>query len=342
MQKLSIVFAAMAVMALALPALAIEPSMFDEPSPGGPSGGGGIRTNDCPGAIIWDTGMVDDFIPPTGCSSSASAGCFINAANEGAFPADGRRIADDWISDPAGSPITHVKIWGRYNQQGYDYYLANPGALHGFCVKIYKPRPDQEPIWCPDGSLPDETAIGDIVYSEYVPISDVSVFGPLPAPALARSYNYCLTLQNWFWPVPASGYWLSVSADFDFVSFNNGVTQWFWRLTDQPWPYDPWCEASWWNAWAAPPANWVQVSVGVNLPCWAGWNASMVLYSNYTPPPTGACCDPATGGCTVTTQEGCQPPNIWQGPDTNCDPNPCEPPTPTEQKSWGSIKHIFR
>ncbi|MCP4592031.1 MAG: hypothetical protein GY842_14950, partial [bacterium] len=45
---------------------------------------------------------------------------------------------------------------------------------------------------------------------------------------------------------------------------------------------------------------------------------------NPCPPPTGACCDPATGDCTETTQLECD--GDYQGDGTTCDPNPCLPP----------------
>jgi hypothetical protein len=294
-----------------LPVLAVEVALIDEPSPGGPGGGSHARSNDCTGTIIWDTGMYDDFIPPTGCSSSASAGCFVNAINEGGFPVDWRRLADDWISDAVGSPITGIKIWGRYNQAGYDYYLANPGSLHGFCVKFYQPYTD--PPWCPDGTVPGEEAIGTIVYEQYVPMSDVSEY-LTPPPALARSYNYCMTLTTPFFPNVTSPYWVSVSADFDFTA---AATQWFWRLYGGGIGFDPYCESMWKND----TANWIATSIGTSLPCWSGWEQSFVLYSDYTPP-TGACCTPA-GDCTLTTEAGCPPPNVWHGEWTSCADNPC-------------------
>jgi hypothetical protein len=272
--------------------------------------------------------MFDDFAPPTGCASAASSQCFVNAENAGGFPADGRRLADDFIAD--GRAISHVKIWGRFNQAGYDYYLTNPASLHGFCVKFYKPRDDQQPIWCPDGSVPGETAIGDIVYSEYV--SDFIPF-ELPPPALVRSFNYCMALPVTFNPIPGQAYWVSISADFDFTA--NG-TQWFWRVMQGQW--EPYCEASWWDTWGTE-VPWNAVSVGVAQPCWEGWNASLVLYSQQEHV-MGACCAP-DGACTLTQESDCQPPNTWMGPGTVCDPNPCHP-VPVEEKTWGRIKKSYR
>lgn len=45
-------------------------------------------------------------------------------------------------------------------------------------------------------------------------------------------------------------------------------------------------------------------------------------------PRYGACCSPATGICTLMTEDQCTPPGIWMGEGTFCDPNPCpQPPT---------------
>ena len=55
----------------------------------------------------------------------------------------------------------------------------------------------------------------------------------------------------------------------------------------------------------------------------------------------GACCDPATGECTlVLCSAFCE--GIYQGYATECEPNPCEPPTPAEETSWGRIKALYR
>jgi|GEM_PF-1190125 len=45
---------------------------------------------------------------------------------------------------------------------------------------------------------------------------------------------------------------------------------------------------------------------------------------NPCPQPTGACCNPTTGDCTVTTRVNCS--HTWHGEWTTCDPNPCPPP----------------
>jgi hypothetical protein len=376
MRRFLAAWAALALI-VAVPALAIEMAPTDEVSTG-VGGGFGGRSNDCPAPVVWDVGMEDNFTPPTGVSSSASAGCFINAINDGGFPADGRRAADDWIAD--GRPITHVKIWGRFNQQGYDYYVANPGTIHGFCVKFYKPRADQQPVWCPDGTVEGEDAIGDIVYEQYVPWSAVTEYGPLPAPAPPRNYNYCMVLPAAFFNESGQVYWLSVSADFDFTSYGGGVTQWFWRLWGGGIGYYPYCEAAWWNNWSSPPVNWNAISVGVSQPGWAGWEMSFVLYSDYSWP-VKACC--VGENCQLVTEPECQelggvfhpewdscgPPNPCLTPHVCCigqeclvitedecgalggvfhpewdscgPPNPCEA-TPANHNTWGGVKNMYR
>jgi len=326
-----VVVAILAIAAFSGSSLArVHPVTNDGPNTS--SGGGAhTRSNDCPGYIVWDTGMYDTFAPPTGCSSSASSQCFVNAQNPYGFPPDGRRLGDDFIAD--GRHITQVKIWGRYNQAGYDYYVTNPSSLHGFVVKFYLPRQDQQPIWCPDGSVGGETAIGDIVYSQYV--SNFTTY-ELPTPALARSFNYCMNLPIPFNTVPGQAYWVSVAADFDLISYESSLTQWFWRLYQGY--YEPYCEASWWDTWSGTEVPWNAVSIGVNMPCWAGWNAAFVLYTDQQYA-TGACCAP-NGDCTVTTESDCQSPNVWYGGEV-CDPNPCPKPVPVENSTWGHIKQHY-
>jgi hypothetical protein len=56
------------------------------------------------------------------------------------------------------------------------------------------------------------------------------------------------------------------------------------------------------------------------------------------PPPPGACCN-AAGMCIVTTPELC----AFTGGQFiggSCTPNPCS--TPTERKSWGAVKNLYR
>ena len=319
------------LLTLTLPALATVPATDGADHTSSPAGVS-VRV-DCPGTVVWDTGMTDDFTPPTGCSTAASAGCFIQAINDGAFPADGRRLADDFFG-LGGDPITHVKLWHRFNADGYDYYLANTGSIHGFCVKFY--CPGEANFWCPDGTVAGEDAIGAICYDEYSDVFVVEeIFG-----GLIRNFNECVTLPLPFYADYGVPYWVSVSADFDFTTGPlGGVTQWFWRV------YSGLgisvCEAEWWDTWNDPPTNWTPVSVAVNIPCWTGWDAAFVLYAGQVTDPTGACCF-ADQVCNVMTRADCDGQGgMYMGDNVPCDPNPC--PTPVrESRTWGQIRSDFR
>jgi hypothetical protein len=61
-------------------------------------------------------------------------------------------------------------------------------------------------------------------------------------------------------------------------------------------------------------------------------------------PVYGACCFLNTGACQVLTQEECEalPDTEYYGDDVPCDPNPCPPPVPTLESSWGQIKSSYR
>jgi hypothetical protein len=45
----------------------------------------------------------------------------------------------------------------------------------------------------------------------------------------------------------------------------------------------------------------------------------------YCTPPEGACCQP-DGSCSVTLEADCAEPDVWQGAETTCAPNPCPQP----------------
>ncbi len=319
MYKHLVVIVTLGLTAAALPACGASPPTSDEPFTGAPVPGGGTRTNDCPGTVVWDTGMFDNYTPPVGCSSAASCGCFVNAINDGGLPTDGRHLADDWLAD--GSPITHIKIWGRYNANGYAYHQANPGSLHGFCVTFYEQQVSS--LWCPDGTRSGETAIGPIVYEEYVP-SGLFVEYEITT-GLPRNFNYCITLPSVFEPVAGRVYFVSVSADFDYTSYAGGYTQWFSRVYEGA--YDPFCEASYWDTWTGSETPWNSISAAIGQPCWSGWNLAFVLYSNYVPPPTSACCL-STGECYVVGESDCgSMGGAWHSDWLTCDPNPCPVPT---------------
>ncbi len=54
---------------------------------------------------------------------------------------------------------------------------------------------------------------------------------------------------------------------------------------------------------------------------------------------SGACCLP-DGSCEILPEQHC--PGDFMGHGTFCDPNPCEPPIPTIDSSWGQIKNRHR
>jgi len=323
--------AALGLLTLALPAFAAVPANTDGADQVAAQGGG-IRSVECAGTVVWDTGMYDEFTPPASCSSAGSAGCFVNAINDGAFPQDGRRMADDFFG-LGGDPITAVKFWARFNAQGYTYHAANQGSVHGFCVKFYAPGAD---FWCPDGTIAGEEAIGAIAYDQYcTDFVEEEIFT-----GLARNFAYCVNLPQPFYADYGVPYWFSVSADFDFTSWESGVTQFFNRV--YPGIGNSQCEVSWWDTWNDPNTNWTPLSLAINLPCWTGWDQGFKLYSGPVAPPTGACCIGDQGDCRVVTEAECATlGGAYQGNNTVCDPNPC-PIVPTEPTTWGKVKANFR
>lgn len=321
----------MGLVTLSLPALAVPASTDDADHT--PAGEGVTVRVDCLGGIAWDTGMFDEFTPPPGCATAGSAGCFVNAINDGGFPVDGRRIADDYLA-LSSDPVTGVKIWNRYNIQGYGYHLESNG-LHGYCVKFYEGN-----FGCPDGTVPGEDAIGPTVYNEYISeFVEEEIFT-----GLVRNFNACLDLCPPFVPTVDVQYWVSVSADFDFTTWPQDPaagTQWFWRM------YTglgiSFCESAFWDTWAGVGAevNWQPISGAINQPCWAGWDSAFVLYNGECPATEAACC--VGTECRVTTEADCQTAGgVWFPDQPTCDP-PFEcPPVATEESSWGSIKANYR
>ena len=71
--------------------------------------------------------------------------------------------------------------------------------------------------------------------------------------------------------------------------------------------------------------------------------ALLVCGALCTPPAaTGACCVAATGVCTITTAAGCALPGIYLGDNVPCNDVTCHTPVPTEHKSWGQVKSLYR
>jgi hypothetical protein len=321
--------AALGLLTLSLPALATVPTTLNDNTPSTGAPGGRVE---CPGTVIWDTGMYDEFTPPTGCSSAYSTGCFINAIDEGAFGADWRQGAAQFIG-VAGDPITNLKFWTRYNQQGYDYHLSS-GGLHGFCVRIYD-DPSQGGL-CPDGTIPD--ALGAPVYDQYVDAShfvEEEIFT-----GVVRNFNVCVSLPVPFHMVADHFYWVNVSGDFDFTNYlGAGVyTQLFHRMA--PPGSAILCEPVVnYDSVLGDHQNWKPIWAALNIACWQGWDASMKIYTNPVVENTGACCIGTE--CRVVTAAECA--NLsgnYMGDNVPCDPNPCA--TPTKSSTWGKIKAGYR
>ncbi len=60
---------------------------------------------------------------------------------------------------------------------------------------------------------------------------------------------------------------------------------------------------------------------------WLGAGVPCNVTTCPVPPPTGACCDTATGACTITTQAACT--FTWLGADVPCNATTCPVPPPT-------------
>jgi len=285
--------AAMGLLVLTLPALAAVPATTDDASDHGSAGPRTGPSGEClPTLIVWDSGMYDEFTPPTGCSSAGSAGCMVNAdtTGTGAWPGDfGRRLmADDWIaldqdSDGIADPVTDVKIWIRANAAAEElgYIGDNPAPmLHGFCVDFYEAVDAGGSPYCPDGSVTGEAVIGTHVYSQYAS----SFVHWNVTTGLTRNHAYCVTLPVAFYPTLDKWYWVAVSPDFDFQYAATAAA--YSQVFDRVWPGlgISVCEVMWWDGWNyGSDAPWVPLSVGVNLSCWANWDLGFKLYSG-TPP----------------------------------------------------------
>jgi len=82
-----------------------------------------------------------------------------------------------------------------------------------------------------------------------------------------------------------------------------------------------------------PPCQTVSVSPGV---------IQKVEFGNAVTPPTGACCFAPSGDCQVLSQADCVAQGgSYMGDSVPCAPGLC-PVTATEQKTWGSVKQIYR
>jgi len=357
MRKLAIAFVVLGMALAAIPALAVTPpapAATDEAYFGLPNAGGRTSTNDCPGGIVWDAGMFDEFVPPTGASSAYSSLCFNHALDLSsvpcpAYPCEPRKMADEFeVTVP--TRITGLKMWARYSASGNHYHMYQDSlgirTLWGFCVKIWEQ--DNTNVLCPDGTVPGEGAIGPLAYEGYVDSLSFTEH-MITTGTLLRNWNYCLTLPNAFVAQPGKVYYISASPDFDFVGWTvppnpAGATQFFTRMYSDPSPaddYTPYCmgsvyqEGPWGNLVTQ---NWNSIDAIAPTALWPGWNIGFVVYGN--PVVQGACCD-VLGQCTLTLEAECLPPNVWNGAPACLPQNPC-PAVPTESKSWGQIKNTYK
>jgi len=317
MRKLGIALLALGLCAMAMPALALPHATevtTDQP-------GVALRSPECLGDVVWDTGMNDTWVRPAGGFSAKLAMCFNNAIDPYGYAGYEYRQADDWVSDYR--PITGAKIWSTmYNCLYYEGGITN---LHGFCIKFYEAVDD--PPYCPDGTVAGEDVIGTLVYDAYS--ADFTQYTVIAN----NKYTHCIQFPAPFQPaIEGHAYWAAITADFDMGNMldpNDPNFVWnlfYWRIYHGGEPYSPFCEAVQWPlpGWAgygywAPTSGTYQIMHGTGM----GYK----LYDNFVFP-NGACCDP-TGACTVTIQHDCFAPSIWHGEWTDCSVALCPiPPAP--------------
>jgi len=287
--------AAMGLLVLTLPSIAAVPALSDGQDfelATGPRTG---ASPPCPGTVLWDTGMYDAFLPAP-CSSAFSAGCMVNADTTGVTFGTGRRTcrlgADDFLALTA-DPITHIKVWLRANagaeELGFIGDTPTP-LLHGFTINFYEAYKVLGSWFCPDGSLPGESFIGPMVYEGYT--SDFALHYISGVGGLTRNWAACIALPYpAFYPVAGKWYWVSVAPDFDFQPGVTAYSQIFWRA--YPGNHLSHCEVEWWDGWNEGLSSaWTPLSIAINLPCWATWDAAFILYSGIPPVAT----EPTTWG----------------------------------------------
>lgn len=315
MRKLATI-AALGLVTLAGTAMARVAPTADETSNGGTgSGGGVVRSNDCPGAVVFDSGMTDSFTPPAGCSSAGGVNCWVNAPGSDLRPVK-FEVADEFSTN--GEQLTHIKFWERYSCEAYN---AGVRTL-GYCIAIYETTQDQ--LFCPDGVNTSE--LGTLIYDGYAgagEFTEQEITG-----FLLRNFNVCVTLDN---PVPTTAgkvYWVAISGDMPYSDLgdacdpNGQNTLVFIRFTNQGSGFTA-CEAA--IRGCEPDGTlcdpWDAISSAFGLPCWAGWDLGLTVYG--IPAATGACCA-ASGECSITTAGECF--GQYYGDNTTCDPNPCPQP----------------
>jgi len=288
--------AAMGLLVLTLPALAVLPTQklvgADETSTGPRTG----ASPECLGTILWASANDGDtWLTVSGCYSAGSGGCMVNADTTGTGPWPGdwgrRQIADDFLAI-TDQPITTVKVWASRNasaaNQGYSG--DNPTPLcHGFCVTFYEAVKVLGSVYCPDGTLPGESFIGPKVYYAYA-----TSFDTYWVDLVSLRYAYCVHLPYpAFYPTAGKWYWVACVADFDFQLDDppTGYSQWFWRVN--PGLGISQCEAMVWDGWNEGSGTaWTPISIFNSAPCWAGFDMTFKLYSGEPPVAT----EPTTWG----------------------------------------------
>lgn len=293
--------AAIGLLVLAMPALAVIPpalSPADEPA----TTGGGVRTPDCPGTILWDYSNMDDAqYPPSTCAYIGTMTmCFINAdtTGSGGFPEPERREgAVNWIAinpDPMQPmpPLTHVKAWYRYNTAGWELRAANPGSIHGFCVKIFEANQPGGVTVCPDQTVPGDAGLGVLMAEMYAPT--FTAYNAVVPGGVSRQEAFCISLPQAFYPVADKSYWISVSPDFDCIYYTtSNPTYSYYSFVY--WRFQPGqgivCEGASRDGWNAAPASY-WAGLHFSLACFAGFDFGCVLYSGDIPVAT----EPTTWG----------------------------------------------
>ncbi len=90
----------------------------------------------------------------------------------------------------------------------------------------------------------------------------------------------------------------------------------------------PWLDAGIWIDWSNCCADTLALTEADSTLDGSGWciaySGRRRIQTHFTAYPldAGACCNPTDGSCTVTTQQNCPPPDVWQSA-TSCSPPPC-------------------
>jgi len=176
----------------------------------------------------------------------------------------GSPLADDWTCAETG-PVTEVHFWGSW-------LGGNAGVIHGFLVTIYSDIPDPDPGDPTSWSMP-----GTILWTRYIPISDVIVQQITPDPQLLEG-----------WHDPSAGTYLYPDHD-NYFQYN---------IVDIPEPFVQqqgnvyWLEITAETETEEPDLKW-------------GWKSSLEHYLDDAVWGTATCTAPDNGGGTVDLPVDC-------------------------------------